>query len=174
MAMSTNKKTALSAAVIALVVAGAGSDKILDKFLQEKEGFSLESYRDGAKVWTDCNGRTEGVKTGSVATVAECKEWLKQEIGRRFIHVDRTIKVQLSPAARAGVTSFCFNVGNSSCENSSAIRLINQGNRAGGCDAMLRFKYITRGSRKIDCSAVQPYCSGLWERRLAERELCML
>lgn len=174
MAFGPVKKTVLSAAVLALIATGASSDKILEQFLKEKEGMSLRSYQDGAKVWTDCNGRTEGVKPGSVTTPAECQKWLKSEIGRRFAHVDREVTAPMSEASRAGITSFCFNVGNANCATSTAIRLINTGQQAAGCDAMLRFKYITRNGKKIDCSTEQPYCAGLWERRLAERELCNL
>lgn len=174
MSYKPGKKTALSAAVLALVLAGANSDKILEQFLKEKEGMSLQSYRDGAKVWTDCYGRTEGVKPGSVTTEEECKQWLKTEIGRRFAHVDRVVRVPMTPAARAGITSFCFNVGNYACERSTAVRLINAGRQQEGCEAMLMFKYITRNGTKIDCSTQQPYCSGLWDRRQAESELCTL
>lgn len=165
----------LSAAVLVLVAAGASAPAILEQFLKEEEGFALRAYQDGAKIWTDCNGRAHhGGRPARDATEAECAEWLQSEIGRRFRFIDRTVRVQLSEPARAGVTSFCFNVGNAACGSSTALRLINQGQQAAGCDAMLRFRYITRNGRKIDCSTEQPYCKGLWDRRQAERELCLL
>lgn len=173
--MAINKrKSFLSAAVLALVAAGASSPDILEAFIKEREGTELKAYQDGARVWTDCNGRTEGVKPHSTTTQGECNAWLRSEMGRRFVFVDKAVQGPMTEPARAALTSWCFNVGNTACARSTAVRLINQGNWAAGCREMLRFRYITRDGKKIDCSTNQPYCSGLWDRRQAEAELCAL
>ena len=44
-------KTKLSAAVLALILGGATADKILDQFLDEKEGVRTIAYQDGRAIW---------------------------------------------------------------------------------------------------------------------------
>ncbi|EII58299.1 hypothetical protein EC33884_3735 [Escherichia coli 3.3884] len=50
--MNTKIKYGLSAAVLALIAAGAPAPDILDQFLDEKEGNHTTAYRDGAGIWT--------------------------------------------------------------------------------------------------------------------------
>ncbi len=54
--MNTKIKYGLSAAVLALIAAGAPAPEILDQFLDEKEGNHTTAYRDGAGIWTICRG----------------------------------------------------------------------------------------------------------------------
>ncbi len=56
--MNTKIKYGLSAAVLALIAAGAPAPDILDQFLDEKEGNHTTAYRDGAGIWTICRGAT--------------------------------------------------------------------------------------------------------------------
>ncbi|ENO9243833.1 lysozyme, partial [Salmonella enterica] len=58
MALRTKVKYGLSAAMLALIAAGASAPQILDQFLDEKEGNSLTAYRDGSGIWTICRGAT--------------------------------------------------------------------------------------------------------------------
>ncbi|EMV6254203.1 lysozyme, partial [Escherichia coli] len=46
--MSTKIRYGLSAAVLALIAAGASAPVILDQFLDEKEGNHTTAYRDGS------------------------------------------------------------------------------------------------------------------------------
>lgn len=174
---TSRKRTALSAAVLALVAAGASAPQIMDQFIREKESgdrYELKAYQDGAKVWTVCDGKTAGVTRDTVMTKAKCDAWRKTEIGQRLAYVHSIIRVPMSEPAWAGVGSWCFNVGNAACGKSTAVRLLNQGNQAAGCRALLQWRFITREGVKIDCSTDQPYCSGVWERRQGEAELCGL
>ncbi len=50
--MNEKIKYGLSAAVLALIGAGASAPEILDQFLDEKEGNHTTAYRDGAGIWT--------------------------------------------------------------------------------------------------------------------------
>ncbi len=170
-----NKAKVLSAAVMALVAAGAPGYMIAKQYLSEKEGLELVAYQDGARVWTICQGKTDGVKPKDTATRAECDAWFSGEIGRRFVAVDALIKVPLSEPARAGIVSFCFNVGMAGCRGSTLIKAINAGHLQYGCDSMLWWKYITRDGKKYDCFAdTQGICSGLKDRRFGEHALCLL
>lgn len=56
--MSAKIKYGLSAAVLALIAAGASAPQILDQFLNEKEGNHTTAYRDGSGIWTICRGAT--------------------------------------------------------------------------------------------------------------------
>lgn len=172
--MSSSK---LSKAVLSLIAAGATSVAIMAQFISEKESSGaahLKAYQDGARIWTICDGKTEGVTKLSVMTRQQCDDWRKTEIGKRLAVTHAVIRVPMSEAAWAGFGSFCFNVGNSGCAKSTAAKLINRGEQEKGCKAMLNWRFITRDGKKIDCSTDQPYCKGLWERRQEESELCQL
>ncbi len=54
--MNTKIRYGLSAAVLALIGAGASAPQILDQFLDEKEGNHTMAYRDGSGIWTICRG----------------------------------------------------------------------------------------------------------------------
>lgn len=54
--MNAKIRYGLSAAVLALIAAGAPAPDILDQFLDEKEGNHTTAYRDGAGIWTICRG----------------------------------------------------------------------------------------------------------------------
>lgn len=171
------KKSLLSGAVLALVAAGASQTDILDQFIREKESsdrYELKAYQDGARVWTICDGKTEGVRPDSVMTKKQCDDWRKTEIGKRLTFAHKVIKVKMSEPAWAGFGSFCWNVGNSGCASSQSARLLNAGRKSEGCEAMLNWRYITRDRLKVDCSEPNPYCGGLWDRRLGEYQLCQL
>ncbi|MBU6010458.1 hypothetical protein KQ663_04710 [Escherichia coli O157:H7] len=58
--MNAKIRYGLSAAVLALIGAGASAPEILDQFLDEKEGNHTTAYRDGAGIWTICRGATRG------------------------------------------------------------------------------------------------------------------
>ena len=56
--MNVKIRYGLSAAVLALIAAGASAPQILDQFLDEKEGNHTKAYRDGSGIWTNCRGAT--------------------------------------------------------------------------------------------------------------------
>lgn len=175
--MNIPKKSLLSAAVLALVAAGASQTIILDQFIKEKESserYELKAYQDGARVWTVCDGKTSGVTATTTMTKKQCDDWRLTEIGQRLTFAHKVIRKPMSEAAWAGFGSFCWNVGNDGCARSTAATLINKGKQYDGCGAMLNWRYITRDGLKVDCSQPNPYCSGLWDRRLGEYQLCQL
>lgn len=172
-----NRKSWLSAAVLALVAAGAGAPAILDQLTMERESggrYELKAYQDGARVWTVCDGKTAGVTATTTMTKEQCDAWRESEIGRRLTFAHNTIKVPMSEPAWAAFGRFCYNIGNTGCAGSNTAKLINQGRHAEGCKAMLNWRYITRDGKKVDCSTEQPWCKGLWEDRQATAELCLL
>lgn len=139
--------TKLSAAVLLLIAGGASAPIIMDQFIREVESsdrYELKAYLDGAKVWTVCDGKTEGVTSKTVMTKEQCDAWRQTEIGKRLTFARSVVKVPMSEPAWAGFGSFCFNVGTAGCGGSTALRLINRGDQAGGCKAMLMWRNIHR------------------------------
>ena len=76
----------------------------------------------------------------------------------------------MSPAARAGWASFCVhNLGAAKCGASTALRLLNAGDRNGACGEITR--WIKDGGR--DCRERANGCYGQVDRRQQEDELCL-
>lgn len=83
-----NLKTKLSAAMLALIAAGASAPVLMDQFLNEKEGNSLTAYRDGSGIWTICRGATrvdgKPVTQGMKLTQAKCDQVMPSSAIRRW------------------------------------------------------------------------------------------
>lgn len=123
-----NLKTKLSAAMLALIAAGASAPTLMDQFLNEKEGNSLTSYRDGSGVWTMCRGATrvdgKPVTQGMKLTQAKCDQVNAIERDKALAWVDRNIKVPLTAPQKVGIASFCpYNIG---LVNASPLRSTNE------------------------------------------------
>lgn len=102
-----NLKTKLSAAMLALIAAGASAPVLMDQFLNEKEGNSLTSYLDGAGIWTICRGatRVDGrpVTQGMKLTQAKCDQVNAVERNKALAWVDQNVRVHLTPPQRSGL-----------------------------------------------------------------------
>lgn len=168
-------KTKLSAAVLALVLGGATADKILDQFLDEKEGVRTIAYQDGRGIWTICRGltRIEGkpVTRGMKISYSECKRYDAIERYKAIAWVKRNVTVPLSEPAIAGIASFCpYNIGPGKCLPSTFYKRLNSGDRKGACEA-IRW-WIKDGGR--DCRLTKGKkngCYGQVERRDQESAL---
>ena len=168
-------KTKLSAAVLALVLGGATADKILDQFLDEKEGVRTIAYQDGRGIWTICRGltRIEGkpVTRGMKISYSECKRYDAIESYKAIAWVKRNVTVPLSEPAIAGIASFCpYNIGPGKCLPSTFYKRLNSGDRKGACEA-IRW-WIKDGGR--DCRLTKGKkngCYGQVERRDQESAL---
>jgi len=165
-----NFKSKLSAAVLALIAAGASAPQIAKQFLKEKEGVSLTAYQDAGGVWTICYGETRGVKKGDKKTMAECEAMLDERVQEVYDDSFRIAPgVQMSEAERAAVMSFCiYNIGIPKCNSSTFLRLLKAAKREDACTQILR--WIRDGGK--DCR-VDRSCFGQVNRRDQEYELCM-
>ncbi|WP_185922343.1 lysozyme [Hafnia paralvei] len=166
-------KTKLSAAVLALILGGATADKILDQFLDEKEGVRTIAYQDGGqRIWTICRGltRIEGkpVTRGMKLSYSECKRYDAIERDKAIAWVKRNVTVPLSEPAIAGIASFCpYNIGPAKCFPSTFYKKLNAGDRIGACVEIKR--WIFDGGR--DCRIKANNCAGQPVRRGQESEL---
>lgn len=165
-------KTKLSAAVLALILSGATADKILDQFLDEKEGVRTIAYQDGRGIWTICRGLThiEGrpVTRGLKLSYSQCKRYDAVERDKAIAWVKRNVTVPLSEPAIAGIASFCtYNIGPAKCFPSTFYKKLNAGDRIGACAEIKR--WIFDGGR--DCRIKANNCAGQPVRRGQESEL---
>ncbi|KAB0040916.1 lysozyme, partial [Escherichia coli] len=139
--MNAKIKYGLSAAVLALIGAGASAPEILDQFLDEKEGNHTTAYRDGAGIWTICRGATrvdgKPVIPGMKLTKEKCDRVNAIERDKALAWVERNIKVPLTEPQKAGIASFCpYNIGPGKCFPSTFYKRINAGDRKGACEAI--------------------------------------
>ncbi|TBL56455.1 lysozyme [Hafnia paralvei] len=165
-------KTKLSAAVLALILGGATADKILDQFLDEKEGVRTIAYQDGRGIWSICRGltRIEGkpVTQGVKLSYSQCKRYDALERDKAIAWVRRNVTVPLSEPAVAGIASFCpYNIGPAKCFPSTFYKKLNAGDRIGACAEIRR--WIFDGGR--DCRIKANNCAGQPVRRGQESEL---
>ncbi|EFD1501284.1 glycoside hydrolase family protein [Escherichia coli] len=114
--MNEKIKYGLSAAVLALIGAGASAPEILDQFLDEKEGNHTTAYRDGAGIWTICRGAIlvdgKPVIPGMKLSKEKCDRVNAIERDKALAWVEKNIKVPLTEPQKAGIASFCpYNIG---------------------------------------------------------------
>lgn len=167
-----NLKTKLSAAMLALIAAGASAPVLMDQFLNEKEGNSLTSYRDGSGVWTICQGATrvdgKPVTQGMKLTQAKCYQVNAIERDKALVWVDKNVHVTLTPPQKVGIASFCpYNIGPGKCLPSGFFRKLNAGDRKGACAEVRR--WIFDGGK--DCRVRSNNCYGQVSRRDQESAL---
>ena len=164
-------KAKLSAAMLALIAAGASAPTLMDQFLNEKEGNSLTAYLDGSGFWTICRGATridgKPVTKGMKLTQAKCDQVNAIERNKALAWVDQNIRVPLTAPQKVGIASFCpYNIG----FPSTFYRKLNAGDRKGACSEIRR--WIFDGGR--DCRLTKGQkkgCYGQVERRDQESAL---
>lgn len=145
-----------------IVAAGGGVIALSAAVVGWFEGKSNVAYLDPVAIPTICYGYTPNVRLGDRKTDAECDALLLEEIGRALAVVDASVTGPMTESRRAAFASFVYNVGSGNFRRSSVLRLINQGDVRGSCDALL--KWVNAGGKKL---------AGLVKRREAERELCL-
>ncbi|WP_220668875.1 lysozyme [Paenirhodobacter hankyongi] len=126
------------------------------------EGRELRAYRDIVGVWTICDGDTQNVRPGQVATPAECDSRLAVRIAQFEREIRPCLPADLSRETRAAFVSAAYNIGSGAFCGSSMARRARAGDLRGACDAL-------RLWNKAGGQVVR----GLVRRREAERDLCL-
>jgi lysozyme len=140
----------------------AGTLAALMAFTQPFEGMAYQAYQHRGDVPTICAGHTAGVHLGDVAGHAECLQYLAEDEAAALKEVDRDINTPISDFQRIAFADFVFNDGAGNFRRSSMLRLANDGDIVGACNALLKWD---RASGHV--------LPGLVRRRQAERDLCM-
>lgn len=126
------------------------------------EGVRLSTYRDVGGVPTICYGHTKGVKMGDIATLKQCKIWLRQEMSKANAIVRRCIHTKMSINQEAAFTDAVYNAGPKIVCKSTLGRMANAGNLIGACKQLTRWVYA---GGKIE--------KGLVKRRHTEEQVCL-
>jgi lysozyme len=112
-------------------------------------GYGLTFYPDGRKV-----------RMGDRITKEEAERLLKIIVQTFAEVVSRAVKVPLTNNQFSALVSLCFNIGIGAFQNSTLVRVLNQGNYSEAANQFLRWN---RGDGKV--------LAGLVRRRTREREL---
>lgn len=132
--------------------------------VQISEGCRLDAYPDpatGGAPWTigwGCTG--DDIRPGVRWTQAQADAELERRLRRIGDVVDKLVSVPLTPAQKAALADFCYNLGTSAFESSTLRRLLNAGSYQG---AALQFRnWVHAGGRVL---------VGLQRRRAREHDL---
>lgn len=157
-------KNRLSAAMLALLAAGASAPVLLDQFLDEKEGSRYyTAYPDAGSVWTICRGLTringQPVTRGLQLTEQQCDHYNRLERDAVLTWIDKNVTVPLNEAQRAGIASFCvYNLGAARCRRSTFWRKLSAGDFPAACAQIQR--WVHDGGR--DCRTTQGQKNGCY------------
>jgi lysozyme len=124
------------------------------------EGFKSQAYICPAGVPTIGYGSTLGVRMGDRITLPAAEELLQRDLVRFERAVNDAVKVPLSSNQFSALVSFAFNVGIRALQQSTLLKLLNQGNYQGAADQLLAWN---KGGGRV--------LQGLVNRRQAERAL---
>lgn len=138
-------------------------------FIIDREGESLEAYRDAVGVWTICHGETYGVTPGTKLKKEDCRALSQSRIGMFMLQIVPLIERDIPPKTLAAHTSFAYNIGVAGYARSTALKETNAGRLATGCRAMGNW-YKAGGK---DCRIRSNGCYGLIKRRNDEIALCL-
>ena len=149
-------------------------------------------YKDIVGVATACWGQTgrdlDGVRIspGKVYSEDYCARWFSKELVDYNKNMRKHVTVNLLPYEEVAYTSFVWNLGETNFKNSTLLKKLNTGDRAGACEQLLSWNkvtvlpayvpvYRTRGETctarkdgKYSCTV-----KGLTNRRKFEYEVCM-
>ena len=142
-----------------------------------------EGYTTGAVIPTQGDvptigfGTTGGVKMGDTTTPVKAVQRALADVQKFEGAIKRCVTVPLHQAEYDAYTDLAYNIGSTNfCTNrrtggpSNLVRLLNAGQYAAACDAILEYKYAAG----YDCSTSgNRRCAGLWKDRLRVHALCM-
>lgn len=145
-----------------VAIVGAASAALLFGVVKHFEGTVPRTYLDPIGIKTACVGHTgPELRMGQTFTAAECDEMLSADLSIAANGVQDCITEPMSTGETAAYISFAFNAGVPAFCNSTAARLLNEGDHAGACAQLSR--WVNAGGRVLP---------GLVRRRAAERQLC--
>ena len=126
-----------------------------------------KAYADpyyGWRIATICYGHTAGVKRGDTATMAQCEQFLKQDVASHCALVYDALlpqRIWLTQGEQDAYCSFAYNLGKFKGTDSVYGRLLKQDDW-GACMGLLKYHYSNGKPSR-----------GLWNRRYAEYNLCI-
>ena len=158
-----SNKAKFSAAMLALLAAGASAPVLFDQFIGEREGNTLTAVIDPGGVWSICRGvtRIDGhpVVKGMKLTQSQCDHYNAIERDKALAWVQKNVHVPLTEPQKVGIASFCpYNIGPGKCFPSTFYRKLNAGDRKGACAEIRR--WVFDGGR--DCRLTKGQANGCY------------
>lgn len=157
-------------AILALTVAmsPAGYQRLKSHEGLGQPGATVQqAYADPYYGWrkaTICYGHTAGVKPGDKATLAQCEQYLKEDVASHCKLVYDALMPQsiwLTQGEQDAYCSFAYNLGKFKDTGSVYGRLLKHDDW-GACMGLLKYSY-SNGK----------FSRGLWERRYVEYNMCI-
>lgn len=171
--MSSNaKKFGFAAAPVALVVALVAA---LGQSDSAHEGRKFIPYRDSAGIWTVCAGITgDAVVPGKRYTVAECERLETAYVNKMLERMGGCVRGDFEFHEVKAWGHFAYNVGTGAFCASTAAKRLNAGERKAACGEMMKYRFVTIGGKKRDCSLPEwrSKCGGIIDRRQWEVATC--
>lgn len=143
-----------ASAAVVLTVAAA--------FIQPWEGRELVAYQDIVDVWTICDGDTNNVKPGQIATDAECDARILNNLRLYSTKMRGCMTREVPVKVEAAWLELTYNVGWGAFCKSTLLKLSNAGEFRAACDQLL--KWVRAGGRVV---------RGLERRRAAAHAMCL-
>lgn len=129
------------------------------------EGLYLKAYLCPAGVLTIGYGHTgSDVHSGQTITDDQANQFLTTDLTHAAAAVDRLVKVAIQSYERDALTSFVFNLGAGSLEQSTLLRDLNANDRTGAAGEFGKWVHAT-------VNGVKTTLPGLVKRRTAEAAL---
>lgn len=127
------------------------------------EGFSSEAYIpvDG-DVPTIGFGHTQDVRMGDTVTVTQALSLLREDVRAAESGVLSCVTVPLTQGELDAYVSLAYNIGTAAFCGSTLVRKLNDGDRLGACDEILRWHFSGGVS-----------LNGLVDRRAKEHDRCV-
>lgn len=133
--------------------------------LKRVEGWSEVPYKDAAGLWTIGYGHL--IKPGenyTIMTDIEGEQILKMDLKIAEDAVNKFVSVELSQNMFDALVSFVFNVGVGAFEDSTLLKVLNEGDYQEAQNQMARWNKVTINGQKV-------VNQGLVSRREQEQEL---
>lgn len=105
------------------------------------EGLRLTSYQDSVGVWTIGYGHTSGVHAGMTCTAEQADQWLQEDIQGAVYVVNKVVTVPLNQNQFDALVDFVFNLGSGNFQNSTLLKLLNQGNYQGAANEFPKWNH---------------------------------
>lgn len=132
------------------------------------ENFSPTPYKDTGGVITNGFGNAS-INPNKPVTVVEALKDLKLNTSSAGKAVTKCVTWPITQGQYDAYVSIAFNVGSNAFCKSTMAKKANAGDRIGSCKEFDKWVYVAGK----DCRIRSSNCSGIVQRRKAERELCL-
>lgn len=130
------------------------------ELIRSSESLRLEAYQDDGGVWTIGYGHTANVQPGQVISKEEAERFLTEDLVEAEHAVTQLVRVPINDNQFSALVSFVYNVGAQQFQESTLLRLLNEGKPVEAAEQLSRWVHAG--------SAILP---GLVARRQAELAL---